>query len=124
MEETVKGGSQYLRYGKTHYERNHDQYIQNNKERRKVLSAYLRKIKEDSGCADCGIKDFRVLDFDHVGEKTIVPARMSSNGWSLKRIDKELANCEVRCSNCHRIITYERRQAVVTQPGQSVTLPK
>jgi hypothetical protein len=113
MKEKATGGSQYEKNGKSHYQRNHDYYISRNRDRRRFLQDYLREIKEKSGCVDCGIKDFRVLDFDHIGDKTIEPARMANNLWSIERINKELEQCEVRCANCHRIVTWERRQASV-----------
>src|SRR5580658_9137930 len=95
----VSGGSQYECNGKTHYERNKADYIARSKNKREEIRLYLRGLKEQSGCVDCGIKDFRVLDFDHVGEKTINPSRMIMKNWGRARIDKELAQCVVRCSN-------------------------
>src|SRR5439155_1449789 len=65
-----------------------------------------------SGCIDCGNKDPRVLDFDHVrGEKADCVSRLFR---APKRLTEELAKCEVRCSNCHRIKTWERRQAAAS----------
>ena len=113
----VSGGSQYERNGKTHYERNKADYMARTKAKRVEVSAYLRSLKEQSGCIDCGNKDFRVLDFDHIGVKTINPSQMVFKGWGRARIDKELAQCVVRCSNCHRIVTYERAHAVQTLSG-------
>ena len=104
----TNSGSQYLVDGKTHYERNKDAYIARTTEQKNRIRDYLRKRREESGCVDCGIKDWRVLDFDHVGVKTITPAKIINKGWSQARIDKELEQCEVRCANCHRIITVER----------------
>jgi hypothetical protein len=49
------------------------------------------------------------MDFDHVGEKT---GEVSSfvNSSSTRRVLVEVAQCEVVCSNCHRIRTYLRLQ--------------
>ncbi len=52
----------------------------------------------------CGITDPIVLDFHHrdPSEKKTNVARFGRGGWSLKRIDEEIAKCEVVCANCHR----------------------
>jgi hypothetical protein len=67
--------------------------------------AYVRRRLAESGCVDCGETDPGVLEFDHVRGKL---ASVSGLGWanaSDLRIDEEIARCEVRCVNCHRIRT-------------------
>ncbi|QBD79014.1 hypothetical protein EPA93_24730 [Ktedonosporobacter rubrisoli] len=60
-------------------------------------------------CVDCGCKDPRVLEFDHVrGVKVDEVSRLLSNKTSWPRIEAEITKCEVRCANCHRIKTAER----------------
>lgn len=63
-------------------------------------------IKLAAGCADCGFNEAAVaLDFDHVRgvkEFQIGTARLA---WP--RVMAEIAKCEVRCANCHRIRTFE-----------------
>lgn len=105
---SAAGGSQYKVDGLTHYQRNAAKYKQRTVERRDSIREYMRNRKAEAGCVDCGIKDFRVLDFDHVGPKTIEPTKMIEYGWSISRIETELAHCVVRCANCHRIVTFER----------------
>jgi hypothetical protein len=74
---------------------------------RKFLDNYLK----NHPCIDCGNSDLRVLDFDHVrGEKVEDVSHAVRNNWSIIKIQKEIDKCEVRCSNCHRIVTYERRK--------------
>lgn len=59
-------------------------------------------------CVDCGNTDIRVLEFDHIsGEKLENISRMLENS-SWEMIVAEIAKCEVRCANCHRIKTIER----------------
>lgn len=60
-------------------------------------------------CVDCGCTDVRVLEFDHLGDKEFGIAQMigSANSWA--RIVREIAKCNVRCANCHRIRSYEVR---------------
>lgn len=60
-------------------------------------------------CIDCGNTDIRTLEFDHVrGHKTDGISHLLSQGCGWPRIETEIAKCEVRCANCHRIKTLER----------------
>lgn len=61
-------------------------------------------------CIDCGNTDIRVLDFDHVRDVKINNiATACQKAWKLEKLIAEIKKCEVRCANCHRIVTYERR---------------
>lgn len=57
-------------------------------------------------CVDCGNEHPDVLEFDHVHEE---PARTASGRRigiaSMSRLKMlcEVAKCEVRCANCHKI---------------------
>lgn len=78
-------------------------------ERVALVFAYLRKHP----CVDCGNDDVRVLEFDHVrGVKLGNISSMVHNLISpIEQIIAEIAKCDVRCANCHRIVTCERRSA-------------
>ncbi|WP_194763743.1 hypothetical protein [Microbacterium sp. UFMG61] len=70
------------------------------------ITEYLRSHP----CTDCGAADLRVLDFDHrpqAGKRDTV-MQLVRNGFSLGVIAEELARCDVRCRNCHAIVTYDR----------------
>lgn len=56
-------------------------------------------------CTDCGHDDPRVLEFDHRGDKTAGVMTLANANASLKRIRAEIAKCDLRCGNCHRIRT-------------------
>lgn len=63
-------------------------------------------------CVDCGETDPIVLEFDHIsGQKMGNIADASSKAWALKKLVAEIAKCEVRCANCHRRVTYNRRNS-------------
>jgi hypothetical protein len=62
-------------------------------------------------CVDCGETDIVVLEFDHVGEKVGNVSTLATGGRSWERIQSEIERCEVRCANCHRRKTAERRGA-------------
>lgn len=72
----------------------------------RVVGEYLLKHP----CVDCGAFDVRVLDFDHRPGSTKRDGVMQlvRNGFSVATIIDEIAKCDVRCRNCHAIVTYER----------------
>ena len=95
-----------------------NQYFKDNKQRSydmnnclaKKLTAnsmlYVLQYLKDHGCIDCGEKDPRILEFDHVrGTKVKAISKMVQDNNSLSMIDEEIAKCEVRCANCHRLKT-------------------
>ena len=65
-----------------------------------ALYRYLTKHP----CIDCGEDDIIVLDFDHrdAATKDKGVSVLARSGKSWKRVEAEIAKCEVRCSNCHR----------------------
>lgn len=76
--------------------------------RQQALDAVM--VEFSNGCVDCGGKDIRVLEFDHVrGVKIASVGSMVRRGRALMAIQAEIAKCEVRCRNCHAIATIERR---------------
>lgn len=85
-----------------------------NDNRRKIRERnrdYVRKIKESNPCVDCGQKyHYSQMDFDHLGGKKETIARLANSEASIKTIKNEIAKCELVCSNCHRLRTWERYQ--------------
>ena len=80
------------------------------KKQKETLARYLKEIKEKNPCMDCKVSyPYYMMDFDHVrGQKHSNVAELI-NTLSKKRIDAEIAKCEVVCSNCHRARTYIRK---------------
>ena len=81
-------------------------------ELRPKLRAYVNRVKVFLGCKDCGYKENPVaLQFDHItGEKTMEISRMVNSCHSLNKIKEEMRKCEVRCANCHAVVTHQRRK--------------
>ena len=74
------------------------------------LHKYLRDLKEKTPCVDCKINyPYYVMDFDHVRGKKHANVMELVPTLSKKKIDEELAKCEIVCSNCHRIRTHLRK---------------
>lgn len=80
------------------------------KKQKEALTRYLKEIKEKNPCMDCKISyPYYMMDFDHVRGKKQANVAELINTLSKKRIDAEIAKCEVVCSNCHRARTYMRK---------------
>ena len=97
-------------YCRAHYRRNKTKH---NRRRRDNQDAYVSRNRArmyeyliERGCVDCGNKNPVVLEFDHVrGRKQREVSVMVGLGLSWSRIMHEVAKCEIRCANCHRIKT-------------------
>lgn len=93
---------------KQHYKNNKQSYADRTRAREVLVTEDTRrKLAEYLSChpcVDCGETDIRILDFDHVrGKKSGDISRMMNIGCSRSTIEAEIAKCEVRCANCHRI---------------------
>jgi hypothetical protein len=90
------------------YEKNKEAYIEKAFAKKVELREYVRQ-KKDNPCYDCKKKyPYYVMQFDHVrGEKFKELSKLISHG-SKKRIDEEIAKCELVCANCHAVRTWER----------------
>jgi hypothetical protein len=79
------------------------------RKQKEYLSRYLKEIKEKNPCMDCkGWYPYYVMDFDHVRGRKHKNVSELIDTLSKKKIDEEIAKCEVVCSNCHRIRTHNR----------------
>jgi hypothetical protein len=65
------------------------------------------EYKKTLSCEHCGLDDYRLLDFHHVGDKKNAVSRMIGDGWSWEKIADEIAKCIPLCSNCHRLEHYK-----------------
>ena len=75
--------------------------------------SYVDNYLKTHPCVDCGNTDIRVLEFDHVrGIKEGHISHSVKNAWSMERLKNEIEKCEIRCCNCHRIVTIDRRKNI------------
>lgn len=74
--------------------------------RKELVLDYLKSHP----CIDCGENDPVVLEFDHRDSnlKLMNISNLMTGQYSEKIILEEIAKCDVRCANCHRIRTYKR----------------
>lgn len=103
-------------YNAERHQRLHDREMERIRRNQKIYVArnveLLREYLASHPCVDCGESDPIVLDFDHLRDKEYDVSKMVHNGYPWARILKEIAKCEVRCSNDHRRATHRRRLAL------------
>lgn len=95
---------------KRHYIANKQRYLDRNTRYRKLVSDYIRDIKEKSPCVDCGVSyPYYIMDFDHLdGQQKINTISFLASTGRIGALKKEIVKCEVVCANCHRKRTYTR----------------
>jgi hypothetical protein len=78
--------------------------------RRAKIKQWVHDYRVKHGCTDCGQTDFRVLEFDHLPghDKEFNISDAMATGYGKEKILTEIKKCDVVCSNCHRIRTYQR----------------
>ncbi len=93
-----------------HYARKKQQYKDRNKERRALFRQIIIDAK-NIPCADCRQQYHYVcMDFDHLPqhEKSFSVGHGLGSASSERVLREEIAKCEVVCSNCHRLRTFNR----------------
>ena len=105
--------TEYMRT--TWYPKNRKLHIARVNKLKEKLSSFLNEIKRLGACADCKILGRKypiILDFDHRGNKSFNIGNFRKHVLSIKSLEKEMAKCDLVCSNCHRIRTYKRNEKV------------
>ena len=71
--------------------------------RRKEIKKWFDNYKSTTSCSKCPENRIQVLQFHHLdpSQKDINLSLASRNGWSIERIQKEIAKCSILCANCH-----------------------
>lgn len=78
-------------------------------------AAWIAEVKSVP-CMDCGdVFPFYCMDFDHRPDEVKEFAIGASYALSRVRLEAEIAKCDIICSNCHRIRTFERQYVSVAQ---------
>ena len=102
------------------YRKKHKQYYLNNKDyykekakRQKIRNKQKIIELKSKPCSDCHQEyPYYVMDFDHrPGEEKLFGIG-GATGWRSKgRIFEEIDKCDLVCSNCHRVRTFNRIMA-------------
>lgn len=93
-----------------HYLANKQAYLARASAKKLELVEYVRNLKATTPCADCNkIYPPYVMDFDHLPEyEKIREINKLVHQGASKMLRDEIKKCEIVCSNCHRIRTYNR----------------
>lgn len=69
------------------------------------------EIKTHRGCVDCGYNTHAVaLQFDHINDdKKASVSNLIRSDYAWATILEEIDKCEVRCANCHAVVTARRK---------------
>lgn len=103
----------HRKYYKEYYERRREYHYERNKKRTESIRNYIRELKSTLACIKCGENHPGCLEFHHRNPKTktIEISLCDRLGWSIKRIQKEIAKCDVLCANCHKKLHWEERSS-------------
>ena len=108
-------------YDHAYYALAKDRHSQGRTESRARRLEWMRELKRNKPCADCGgIFPPEAMQWDHLPGFIKLGDISSSFMASADRrlLLEELAKCELVCANCHAIRTCQRRRGVA-QPGRA-----
>jgi hypothetical protein len=85
--------------------KNADKHKLQKKATRVYMKEFLWRHRKLCGCKSCGVKNPRVLQYDHLEpeNKILEVSAMAHNGFGLKTIKEEIKKCQILCANCHLI---------------------
>ena len=80
------------------------------------IREYLYEYRISKGCFNCGNKDPRVLEFDHLRNKKFNLGKAHTiKGLTLTQLKAEVKKCVVLCYNCHKIKTHKEQDTWLYQ---------
>lgn len=109
-----KDPEEMRQYKAAWYKKNKDQHCDNVRRRVKEYQQEIRKYIEgirSKGCSRCPESDPCCIDFHHrdPAEKEMSIAVIVRRSWSYKRLDAEIAKCDLLCRNCHAKLHRDER---------------
>jgi len=96
------------KYGMERHFANHEHNLSrkrvNNKRNYNKRIEIFKNLLLNKFCVDCGCKDIRILEFDHVrGKKLFNVGEFVRLNLTHESLLNEISKCEIRCVVCHRI---------------------
>jgi transcriptional antiterminator len=79
------------------------------RDRRNKIVKFIQEYKQNNPCTDCGENyPYWIMEFDHLDDKLFNVSSFRQKTESLEEVKKEIAKCELVCSNCHKNRTHFR----------------
>jgi hypothetical protein len=89
-------------------------YLKNDRPYRK----YKNQLKREGSCVTCGCTDIRLLEFDHMGHKTMT----ISHSFSKSAIQKESTSTQFLCVWCHRLKSRKQLDLIKEKTNLQYTI--
>ena len=101
-------------YNKQWYQKNKKSQKQKVRDREQIILEWFREYKSSLQCSQCDEDHVACLEFHHVdpSKKENAICTMIRNGWSKKKVEKEIGKCIILCCNCHKKLHYSGVVAV------------
>lgn len=97
-----------------HYKNNRKDYDARARTRRKERKEWFKELTKDIKCKNCSENDPACMDFHHrdPNTKSGLVSRLLNELRSKESVLKEMAKCDILCSNCHRKYHYYRNEEI------------
>lgn len=115
----------HSQYVQSHYNANKGIYtqraVESGKRYRDRNADYVKEVKQNASCVQCGESHPAVLDFHHIdaNEKDFEISRIGSG--SFESLLEELQKCIILCSNCHRKLHWNEKAQVAQSVEATVS---
>lgn len=98
-------------YQRDWHQRNKAKRLAKVYERKAAIAEYIKSIKTQLCCTDCGEQRPATLQFHHLNpeDKMFNIGEAIRYGISLDKIKQEIQKCVVLCANCHAIRHFNMR---------------
>ena len=99
----VENNDKMKAYKRDYYHRNKECAKSKVRSRKVSIREWMNEYKTKCACSKCGESHPATLHFHHTNpkEKDVAVAKATAHGYSIERIEKEIAKCVVLCANCH-----------------------
>jgi hypothetical protein len=107
-------------YARRYYQANRETADRRGRDHQQQWYAWKKSLKIGKTCVDCAWEctedNYPAFDWDHRPGETKLFA-VSKAGAGRDKVLAEVAKCDLRCRNCHAIITHQRGQH---KPGSKI----
>ena len=124
IKDPIKRAKYQKEYHEKWYSQNRGERVAQVAKRKRGIREWMRTLKESLSCERCGLSgqdNAWALEFHHRDpqDKVSLVSTMVASGMAKKRIEAEIAKCEIVCSNCHRKAVEEGEDSIWISAGKA-----